>query len=266
MNLFDIIVQKVTILVDKFNDPKASPQASPEQLLAELILKRNGSYVRTYPSTFAAPPLIDAQIHKVSSEVAAQVAALIVRECDASLPIAYLAACIFQESQFDTQCFNHNLTEWKGLVNFDGTDWGIAQNSGHVARSFPGFGSLTEAAMETKLCDPGFAIPQMAATMKANLAWARQELSFNASISSNPSGLLVRSIGNLPASLRYDWTTKTIDQTAYWMATLAYNRGRTGCLEMINKQRPPVSHGHSVQTWMLEFAPILSPELVGQMK
>jgi hypothetical protein len=83
----------------------------------------------------------------------------------------------------------------------------------------PGMSGLSEDEMSAKACDPAWAIPTFATWMQGNFAWAQEQIALTGSLAtidfSNPK---------VPAAAK----------NPYWLATLAYNRGKTGALEEVN--------------------------------
>lgn len=171
-----------------------------------------------------------ALIHKIDVATAAAVAALIESEAQrTALPVPYLAGCIYQESRFDPQCYDRNLTPTQRTVTFEGTDWGICQFSGRYLADKPGMAGLSQDQMQTKACDAAWAIPVFADVMAGNVRWANEQIQ-----------------------------NKVTDRDPYWLATLAYNAGNTGALqELASGQIRP--HPDAVMKWVRLFESKLTP-------
>lgn len=178
-------------------------------------------------------PKRGAIIHKLDDVQAQQVADIITREANrVGMAVADLAACICQESRFDPACYNKNLGEHP--ESFAGTDWGICQISGKYLPDKPGMKGLTEDQMKAKVLDPNYSIALMADTMAGNLAWANKML---------------------PTLTDVD---KARVPSAFFLATLAYNRGNTGALQEV-AANTIVRHPYNVLDWAKMFHAKLDP-------
>jgi hypothetical protein len=167
--------------------------------LHEIILARNSPFVN---------PERGAEIHKIGESTAKTVAALIQYFAPAyRLPVAFLSGCICQESSFDPCAFNKNLLEHAGVETFEGTDWGLCQLSGKYLPDC-GTGATDQAGYISVANEPAWAIEFMAKTMQGHYEWAY-------GITSKPP---------VKQMVRLD---------PFFLATLAYNRGRTGALQQI---------------------------------
>jgi hypothetical protein len=200
--------------------------------LSALMLQTNAPYVEYYPK---GGDVINAEIHTISASAALSEAKLIVSNSEANnLDYVYLASCIFQESKFDPACFNHNLTEYNGVESFDGTDWGMCQMSGYYLPTRPGMAGLTQAQMQIKAMTAEWAVPVMAEIMADNLADA---------ITDMPS------VSSIMPQLN---TTELSNEE--FLATLYYNRGRSGGLEAVKSlDYANMQHPFMVAKWFAQF-------------
>lgn len=218
------------------NPTPAPPPVPPDagQLLTSIIEAYNTPYVSYYPT---GSTTVNSQIHKIDAATAAQVADLIVTNAKAQgLDITYFAACIMQESRFDPNCFDNNLSATNPTPTFARTDWGMCQMSGQYLPSKPGMSGLTDAEMQAKACDPTWSVPEMAVIMAGNLAWANQQL-LNATLAAATTKLNTTDLSNQE-----------------FLATLAYNRGNTGAVTYIETGNTAmIQHPYHVATWYDDF-------------
>jgi hypothetical protein len=150
-----------------------------------------------------------------------------------------MLACLCQESRFDPCCYSRNLKEHHGSASFEGTDWGIAQLSGRIiSQVFPLKSSIQ---LQTMACSIEEAIPYFATLMDFHLEWAREV------VQSTETAAQILAI-------KEPYRDEADPELVYWLATLAYNRGRSGALAMIRGQAPLVTHARSVQTFAKTFS------------
>jgi len=219
------------------NPTPPQPAPAPQVTLADIIVAYNAPFIRTYP--IVGGTTIDAQIHQIDQATAEQIATLIQDAATANptLDPIYLAACIMQESRFDPNCFNHNLSASTPTITFEGTDWGMCQMSGNYLPSKPGMAGLTESQMQTLACTASWAVPVMGSIMAGNLATATAQLNSDAVLAAGVK--------------KYNTTTLT---DAQWLATLMYNRGETGAINDVKTgQTSLIEHPGNVGTWFADF-------------
>jgi hypothetical protein len=158
------------------------------------------------------------------------------------LSVPYLAACIKQESAFSPGTYNHNLNKSNPVVAFSHTDFGLCQFSGTYLPSKPGMEGLTAAEMTAKAFDPNWAVPEMAAVMKGNMAAAELALTTDSVLAANTKIL----------------NTTTLSDVE-WNATLWYNTGiQGGTLAVKTMNTVKLAHPGHVGTWYALFVKALN--------
>src|ERR1700733_10979777 len=136
--------------------------------LEYLIYKFGNRNVTTYYP--AGSQQIDAVIRPVpKSRISALASILRIEAVTYNIELAYLAACIFQESCFSESCYNNNLGHDRTVPSFQGTDWGMCQLSGQYLPSRNGMKGLTEDEMKAKALSADWAIPAFAEIMSDNI-------------------------------------------------------------------------------------------------
>ena len=204
---------------------------SPVQKLKQIIISNNSAYITYYPPITGTT--VNAQIHVITPERAAVIADLIIKNSVLlNNAVLYLAACICAESRFDEGCFNRNLVEHKGVVSFDGTDFGICQMAGSFLSSRNGMAGLTQDEMQAKALTAEWSIPMMAEIYSANILHAIKVLPLELTESeysylNYPKGTTIK---NIMDKLN---TTKLSHEE--FLAALFYNKGQTGGLEAIKQ-------------------------------
>ena len=210
--------------------------------LAELIYQENAPF---------ANPLRGSVIHRITEQTAAEVAQQIANHPQVSvvnpdktttvinMPVAYLAACICQESKFDPMAQDDNLTVFNRNPTFATADYGLVQISGAWLPGYPGCQGLSQAEMIAKTQDPAWAVATMAGGMAGNLQWA--------------AAMLARGLMERVELLRPKQTPLWYAQ---WMATMGYNSGRQGAVKNIQTGQIP-EHADSVLKYMQEFNAML---------
>jgi hypothetical protein len=150
-----------------------------------------------------------AQIHKVPEAVLARVAVLLVGQAAArsyhALPtkrdaLCYLCAVVNQESRFDPQAFNRNLTPLEAVFgstdDLGKGDWGIGMFKLKYVRSDPAAKGMTDQQIiDTLLFDPVWSLDRVGKRYAMLLAVAAK---------------------------------KYLAEDPRWIATGIYNRGDTG--------------------------------------
>lgn len=168
-------------------------------------------------------PAKGSHIHKLDAPAARRVAAAVVAAARAAdVPLAYLAAAIRQESAFDPRAENRNLDRHPegGLAT---TDLGMAQISGrNLVAMFP---DLTDEERRTRAFDEVWAAGWMAGAYRTLLTWAK-----DAFPGSDP----------------------------FYVATLAYNKGRTGAALIVRRRPDPKVKGYET------LARVLGKEIAGR--
>lgn len=237
------------------------PQPTPQVTLASLVKAYNSPYVSYYP---LGSTTVNSEIHKIDDATAQEVADLITKNAIAkNLVVEYFAACIMQESRFDPQCYSHNLGLTRPVASFDTTDWGMCQMNGSYLYTKPGMPvvpvkpqnptpaeetayeqALTEWQAEaTKIAmTPSWAVPMMASIMADNLDWATRTFPTDSILTSQMA--------------KYNTTNLT---NAEFLATLAYNRGQTGAVNIIKTNDVSrMKHPYHVATWYDDFKKALA--------
>jgi hypothetical protein len=183
--------------------------------VADVIYAYNKAYVRPYPLLGGKD--IDAEIFRISQLEAERVAKLIQDNATRTkLRLEYLMACICQESMFSEKCFNNNMKEHDGKVNFEGTDWGLCQMAGKYLPDKPGMKGLSEDKMAALACTAEWAVPVMSDIMASNITQSMKAI------------VADQSLADAVKKLN---TTKLSD--VEWLATLSYNRGFNGAVKYV---------------------------------
>lgn len=170
--------------------------------MREVRRVRTADVIRKWNQPYYSP-IRDARISEIAPEEAERIARLLEENAErVDLPLAYLMACLYQESRFDPRSYNRNLTLLDRRATFFRTDWGIGHFSGNYLLSKPGMTGLSHEAAERRVMDPAWAIPVFADIM---------------------AGLAKRAAVTYPS------------RNKYWVATLAYNKGWRGMEEAIRR-------------------------------
>jgi hypothetical protein len=272
-NLFAHIWEQI---VTKFNPvlEHSKQSSTPQNALTQLILSVNAPYRALYPPEIG--PTINAEIHTISASAAMNVANLIIESAaEQNIDYIYLAACIFQESKFDEACFNHNLAEYNGVVSFEGTDWGISQNSGYYLSSKPGMPTYPVkppqphqpvnptkaqaaqyksdmAAYETALTNFQNAVYHWENEASALARTAEWAIPVMAQVMHDN---LVTAQNDLPSvqDIMDKLNTTSLSHEQF-LATLFYNRGETGGLEAVKTlSYSNMQHPFMVGRWYKQF-------------
>jgi hypothetical protein len=235
--------------------PKVKPQPGETKVtLVDVINAYNTPYVRHYKDQ------VDAQIFVNPPERNLVIANLILSESlRLGIDYIYLAACIAQESRFSELCFNHNLAEHNGIESFEGTDWGMTQQSGIYLPERPGMPpkpnvtamTTNEAAsaitdwqnkMKALAFTAEFSVPLMATIMTENLMVSEKEL---------------KNDEVLAAAVKKLNTTALTDAQA--LATSMYNRGTTGAITYFKENNAAMlKHFIAVGTGYSNFKKVLT--------
>lgn len=255
MNIFKQIAEEATrlkgYLTINYLKSKSIVLNKPMSL-TDVVNTYNQTYVRRFPAGTGA---IDAQISKNSPARNAIIANLIATEAKkANLDPIYLAACIMQESEFSEACFNHNLKEHNGVETFEGTDWGLTQQSGNYLPERPGMPpkpniskmTTTEAASAVKkwqtdmaalACTAEWAVPTMATIMAGNVKYFTKYINENLLFAANLKSLNTTSLTDVQ-----------------FASTTAYNSGISGAIKKINsKIKANMPHPYEVASHYADF-------------
>ncbi len=159
-------------------------------------------------------------IHRLDVGTASRVEHALHKAADRTgLPVSYLAGFVLQESTGDPRAEFRNPTKWEAAQDdrerFATTDHGLVQISGrNLLEKFP---MLTLGELKAKAEDVEFAVDFLADYVVADLDW-------------------ISSL-NLEALDDIDKTVMVKAANSYWLAALAYNRGRPGALKSLSNPR-----------------------------
>jgi len=232
MNLFyffkEIYIATKSYFTTEFLKGESQVTNNP-MTMTDLVNTYNQVYIRYYPEL--GGKVIDAQIFKNTPERNAVIANLIEENSKKyGIDPVYLAACIVEESRFSEKCFNHNLVEHKGVISFEGTDWGMTQQSGTYLPSRPGMPPAPDTKDMTTT-EATSAIAKWQNEMIALAFTAEWSVPTMASIMSeylNQSAEHLKTDTVLASAVHSLNTTTLSDAQA--LATSMYNRGASGAI------------------------------------
>jgi peptidoglycan hydrolase-like protein with peptidoglycan-binding domain len=159
-------------------------------------------------------------IHRLGEQTALHIDESLHEAAERSkIPVNYLTAHVFHESTGDPKAEFRNLKQWNiakdDRERFAAADHGLVQISGrNLLKMFP---DLSPASLKAKAEDIDFAINFLADTVSSDLKWASEQ--------------------DIDALAQVDKRVVTKAKNPFWLAALAYNRGRPGALEAIGNPR-----------------------------
>lgn len=171
-------------------------------------------------------------IHVLDRETAMSVEQELRRVASQSkLPVNYLAAYVQQESTGDPKAEFRNAVQWEAakddIARFASTDHGLVQISGkNLILLYP---NEATAQLTAKALDIKFAVDYLARATAENIEWAKQ-IDFTTVKDIDPD--------NLPKA-----------RNPYWLAALAYNRGRPGALAALINPRASRHADMVISAW-----------------
>jgi peptidoglycan hydrolase-like protein with peptidoglycan-binding domain len=210
--------------------------AGVSTLLVDLLLVYRPNRSRTVPHLSIAAVLLESNsqfqfaggvsrrgwstIHFLDAETAVRVEEALHRVAKRTgLPVNYLAAHVMRESTGDPKAEFRNPARWDAASDergrFEATDHGLVQISGrNLIDKLP---ALTLPELKAKAEDVDFATDFLADTVAGDLEWASRQ--------------------DIDARDGVDRRVVAKAKNPYWLAALAYNRGRAGALSALSNPR-----------------------------
>ena len=211
--LLSIAVLLWTVLVPGFKN--RPPKVADSSIAAELIAVNSG-----YKFTDGVRRRGWSTIHKLDVPTALRVEEALHRTANRTgIPVNYLAAYVVRESTGDPKAEFRNPAQWEAARDdrgrFAAADYGLVQISGrNLLAMFPG---LAFEELKTKAEDVDFATRFLADQVASDIKWASDQ--------------------DIDARVGVDQRVVTRAKNPFWLAVLAYNRGREGALSALSNPR-----------------------------
>ncbi len=218
-------------------DPKPVVALPGEATLVSIIKAHRANFENPLKGSVIVAPT-DAEV-----EIEAQL--LDMYSINHQVPVEFLAAAMCQESLFSCNCRNGNYLGANPHHTNEGTDWGPGQVNGANLPSLIPSCNGDWGCLVAKITSPQYAIPAFCANYDALLTWADHII--DRTDKSTVWAKEREAVYAGGSSVDPKW------QNAYWLAALAYNRGRLGALAEVAAGQV-VPHPDHVATYCNAFS------------